>query len=255
MLRTNLLERAPVVTPAPGHRAWPWVMIFGRTALFVLLQALFAVALSYGGAASAWEGAAAWWPIGVVFANIICLLALTALLYSDGRRFRDLFRIERAHVKSDLLALLIVLLIAGPVSYLPNVLLARWLFGDPQAVLALLVRPLPLWAVVASLALFPLTQGLVELPVYFGYAMPRLEAQGLRRWQAVAVPALLLGLQHAALPLLFDLRFVAWRGLMFIPFALLTGLVLQWRPRLLPYLAAVQALMDLSFAAMFLGAV
>jgi hypothetical protein len=83
--------------------------------------------------------------------------------------------------------------------------------------------------------------------------MPRLEAQGLRRWQAVALPALMLGLQHFAVPLVFDLRFIAWRALMFLPFALLLGIVLHWRPRLLPYIAIVHVLMDLSFAMMFLG--
>ena len=106
---------------------------------------------------------------------------------------------------------------------------------------------------VASLALFPLTQGLAETPTYFAFAMPRLEAQGLRRWQAVALPALMLGLQHLAAPLLFDWRFIAWRGLMFLPFAALVGIVMRWRPQLLPYIAVVHVLMDLSFAMMFLS--
>jgi hypothetical protein len=52
---------------------------------------------------------------------------------------------------------------------------------------------------------------------------------------------------------LFDLRFITWRGLMFLPFALLLGIVLQWRPRLLPYLAILHVLMDLSFALLLLG--
>jgi hypothetical protein len=55
------------------------------------------------------------------------------------------------------------------------------------------------------------------------------------------------------LPLVFDLRFMAWRSLMFLPFALLVAVVLHWRPRLLPYLAIVHVLMDLSFATMFLS--
>lgn len=67
------------------------------------------------------------------------------------------------------------------------------------------------------------------------------------------LPALMLGFQHLALPLVFDARFITWRALMFVPFAVLVGLVLRWRPRLLPYLAIVHVLMDMSFAAMFLG--
>jgi hypothetical protein len=54
-------------------------------------------------------------------------------------------------------------------------------------------------------------------------------------------------------PLLWDARFLTWRGLMFIPFALVTGLILRWRPALLPYFAVVHILMDASFAAMLLS--
>jgi hypothetical protein len=117
----------------------------------------------------------------------------------------------------------------------------------------MMLRPLPLWAAYASIVVFPLTQGLVELPIYFAYCMPRLEAQGLPRWQAVGLAGLMLALQHMAVPLLFDGRFLAWRGLMFLPFALTTGLILRWRPSLLPYFAVVHVLMDASFAAMLLS--
>ncbi|MBP7694737.1 MAG: hypothetical protein KA764_22635, partial [Anaerolineales bacterium] len=69
---------------------------------------------------------------------------------------------------------------------------------------------------------------------------------------ALSLAALMLGLQHLAMPFLFDLRFITWRALMYLPFALVTGLLLRWRPRLLPYFAIVHTLMNLSLAAMFL---
>lgn len=99
----------------------------------------------------------------------------------------ECFRIERKFVKQDLLFMLGLLIIGGPLGYLPNVLSARWLFGNPQVALELLVRPLPVWAAVTSVALFPLLQGFVEIPTYMLYALPRLEAQVLRPWLAVAL--------------------------------------------------------------------
>jgi hypothetical protein len=48
------------------------------------------------------------------------------------------------------------------------------------------------------------------------------------------------------MPLIFDGRFILWRALMFLPFALAVGLALNWRPRLMPYLMAGHALIDLS---------
>ena len=102
--------------------------------------------------------------------------------------------------------------------------------------------------------IFPITQGLAELPTYFGYVMPRFESNGMRPWLAVMLPSLKLGFQHIAVPLLFDMRYILWRGLMYIPFAFFAGIVLHWRPRLLPYMVIVHVLMDMSFAALLLGA-
>ena len=239
--------------PSRTRSTWPWLVLFSRTLLFVGVQGAIALAYLLSGSSAAWESSAAWWPVGVVITNGICVAVMMRLFQAEGRSFWELFHITRATLKGDLLNLLGFLLIAGPIAFLPNLLLAAGLFGNSQAPLALLVRPLPMWAAVASLVLFPLTQGLAETPLYFGFVMPHLEANGLRPWQAVALPALMLGLQHVAIPLVFDGRFVAWRALMFLPFAVLVGIVLHWRPRLLPYIAIIHLLMDLSIAVMFLG--
>jgi hypothetical protein len=228
-------------------------MLVGRTLLIAGWQAVIAAGFFLFGSPAAWEASAAWWLLTVTLTNLVGLVLLSALFRAEGQSFWALFRIRRADIKGDLLVLLGTLVIGGPLGYLPNVLLAGWLFGDSQTVLALFVRPLPLWAVYASLVLFPVTQGLVEIATYFGYVMPRLESQGSPRWLAVSLCALMLGLQHAAAPLVFDARFMAWRAFMFVPFAFLTGILLRWRPRLLPYLAITHALMNLSVAAMFLS--
>lgn len=232
----------------------PWVILFSRILLFAGVQAVFAVAYFLAGSSQPWVDASGWSLSVVAIANVIVLAALVRIFRAEGGSYRDLFRLDRRHVKADLLVLLLVTVLMAPVSYLPNVLLARWLFGQPEATLELLIRPLPMWAVTLNLIAFPVTQGLVELASYFGYVMPRFKAQGMNTALAVIIPSLMLALQHVAVPLLFDARFLVWRGLMFVPFALLVGTVLNWRPRLLPYLAVIHVLMDFSFAMMFLEA-
>jgi hypothetical protein len=230
----------------------PWLMLFSRTALFFTVQALFAFAFYLSDSASAWEEGANWWPIAVAAANLVVLALLIRLFKAEGKRYWDIFRFERRHIKGDLLAVFGVTLLAAPVSYLPNVMLSTLLFGSPEATLDLFIRPLPLWAVYLSILVFPLTQGLTELPTYFGYVMPRFKAQGMQKWLAISLPALMLGLQHIAVPLLFDMRFITWRALMYIPFAFLLGIAIHWRPRLLPYFAIIHVLMNISLAPMFL---
>ena len=146
------------------------------------------------------------------------------------------------------------LVIAGPLGYLPNLWSARWLFGEPQIALNLLVRPLPAWAAILSFAFFPLLQGLVEIPTYLLYALPRLETQGVPPWLAVSLAVFFLSAQHVFAPFIPEVRFITYRLVMFLPFAVLLTLVMRRQPRLMPYMAVVHFLMDMSIAIMLLTA-
>ncbi len=230
----------------------PWLMLDIRPLLFLTFQALIAFVYVTSGSPNAWNVSAAWWPIVVVLTNLVCLALLIRLYQQEGKRFWHVFRLERQFIKQDLLFLLGFLIIAGPIGYLPNILSAQWLFGSQQIALDLLVRPLPAWAAILSFAFFPLLQGVVEIPTYMLYAMPGLETQGVRPWMAVALASFFLAAQHIFVPFLPDVRFITYRLVMFLPFAILIALTIRWRPRLMPYMAVIHVLMDMSVAVMFL---
>ena len=227
-------------------------MLVIRSLLFLAFQALIALVLCIAGFPNFWNASAAWWPFTVILTDLVCLVALIRFYQQEGLRFWDIFRIEQQFIKADLLFLLGFLLVAGPIGYLPNILSARWLFGDQQIALDLLVQPLPMGAAIACFALFPLLQGLVEIPTYMLYARPRLETQGLPSWMAVALSSFFLSAQHIFAPFILDARFITYRMVMFLPFAVLIALVMRTRPRLMPYIAIIHVLMDLSVAVMFL---
>ncbi len=229
----------------------PWLMLFSRITLFFLVQVVFAIGFFIAGSTQAWEKSANWWPLTVTIADGICFVLLLNAFQADGKNYWDIFRIDRKHILGDLLALLGLTILTTPMTYLPNVWLGQALFGDSAATADLFIRPLPHWAAYIALLAFPIAQGLTEVPTYFGYVMPRFELQGMKKWLAISIPALMLGLQHIAMPLLFDRRFIAWRALMFIPFAILIGIAFHWRPRLLPYFVVVHILMNMATIAMF----
>ena len=230
----------------------PWLMVVIRSLLFLAFQALIALVFFFGGTSDSWNASAGWWPFAIIFANLACLALLIRFFRQEGKRFWDVFRIERQFVKQDLLFMLGFIIIGGLLGYLPNILSARWLFGNPQIALDLLVRPLPAWAAIVSFALFPILQGLVEIPTYMLYSLPRLEAQGVHPWLAVALASFFLSAQHIFAPFLPDGRFIAYRLVMFLPFAVLIAVIMRWRPRLMPYMAVIHILMDMSVAVMFL---
>jgi hypothetical protein len=234
---------------------WAWMMLPARLVLFALWQGVFALGYLVSGVADPWVASAAWWPFTVSLTNGVCAALLIWRYREEGGRFWSLFRIERGGLKRDWLPVLGFLVVVAPVAMLPNILLGAAFFGDAETALNLFICPLPLWAAIVGGLLFGITQGLVELPTYFSYVMPRLEARTRRLGLGLGLPVLFLAAQHIAVPLLFDSRFIAWRFLMFLPFALLVGLLLRWRPRLLPYLALIHALMDLSLLPLLMLAV
>jgi len=229
------------VNPAKSS---PWLMVAARAVLFFLFQLLIAIILTISGTSNAFAASSKWWPVSVFLTNLVCALLLDRLYKREGLRFWDIFRINKATVKSDLVALLLFFPVIGALGFFPNLLLGKWLFGDSLLALEMYIQPLPLWGTLVAVLLFPVTQGLAELPTYFGYVMPRLESQTGQSWLAVCLAGFFLSIQHVFAPLIMDYRFIAWRAMMFLPFAIATGMILRWRPRLLPYLMVGHGLID-----------
>ena len=235
-------------TTAVSH---PWLMLISRSVLFILFQVLIALFFAATGTTSAWDESARWWTFMTFLANFVSIYLLVRLYNAEGKRFFDLFKFSRITWKKDLLWFVLASIIAMPIVALPREPLAVAIFGDAMIATNMLFRPLPTWAFVLSF-LFPLTIAFAELPTYFGYVMPRLEARLKNGWLAWLIASFFLGAQHMFLPLILDGRFILWRLGMYLPFALSVGLVIKLRPTLLPYLMILHALMDLSAVAVYL---
>ncbi|MGI2336537.1 MAG: hypothetical protein ACRKGH_07860 [Dehalogenimonas sp.] len=247
------MNKNPSQKPEPPSRSSPWYMLISRTILFIAFQALVAFLYLITGNNEAWESSAAWWPFTVILTNIVCIYLLKFLFRREGKNFNDLFRFERQYLKPDIKVVFGFLLVAGPVVMLPNILLAQGLFGDQTTASSMMFQHLPTLAAGIAILIFPFSQGLAELPTYFGYIMPRLKRTTHNTLMAIALPSIMLGIQHIGVPLLFDWQFVIYRLFMFLPFAFMLGILLYWRPRLLPYMAIVHVVMNLSTAVLFFG--
>jgi len=252
-MQTNISSPLPMPISRSGSTviSRPWLMLISRSVLFLLFQALIALILATTGTASAWDESARWWTFIAFLANFASIYLLVRLFNAEGKRFFEVFRFSRATLKSDLLWFFIVSLIGMPIAAAPRDPLAVAIFGDSMTATNMLFRPLPVWAFVLSF-LFPLTIAFAELPTYFGYCMPRLEAQLKNGWVAWLIASFFLAAQHMFLPLILDGGYLLWRFGMFLPFALFTGLVLKLRPSLLPYFVIVHALMDVTTVLVYL---
>ncbi len=231
-----------------------WSVLFLRIGLAVTFQTVVAIGFLVAGAGNPWRAAADWWLAWFAAVSAVNLAVVRVLLHREGRRLRDLYRLSTLGRATDLKWVALALVVAGPVSIVPNLLVGNVVWGSAQAGADLSFRPLPVVAAATLVVAFPVIHALAELPTYFGYVMPRLAALHGWRWRAMLVPALVLSTQHVVLPLLFDWRFIVWRALMFLPFALWLGFVVHRRPTTLPYLVIGHALLDASLPILVLVA-
>jgi membrane protease YdiL (CAAX protease family) len=217
-------------------RSAPWLVLPLRTVLFPLIQAALTGAFLLSGRANPWEAASAWWPVYLILANAITFVILLALVRREGLSYADLWRNARRNLGSKRretliwVALILGSVVAGGVGFAGAAIL---LYGGQMPEF---VSALPMWAAWLSLLVMPLSIALVELPAYFGYVMPRLEAATGRRWLPLLLAAFFLALQHSTLPLLFDLRFILFRFVQMILLALFLGLIYHRTRRLAPLL-------------------
>jgi hypothetical protein len=225
--------------------SYPWLILISRSALFLFFQILIALVLGITGTKSPWTESAGYWTFLAFLANFVSLYLLVRLFNAEGKRFWDILRFSRPTWKTDLLWFVGFSVIGLPIAAAPREPLAAAIFGDAAVATKMLFHPLPTWAFVLSF-LFPLTIWFAELPTYFGYVMPRLEAQLRNGWVAWLIASFFLAAQHMFLPFILNGGYLLWRFGMFLPFALFTGLVLKFRPSLLPYFVIIHALMDIS---------
>jgi membrane protease YdiL (CAAX protease family) len=231
----------------------PLVMVFGRTALAVLAQGITAGIFWLQQRPRPWSEAAAWWTVWGTLADLGCLALLAWLVQREGLRLSDLVTFDRRRLGRALWQGALIFAVMFPIAIVGGTMLSSFVvFGTitaPSYAGELTGRVLPWWGVAYSLTIWWLIWSATEELTYNGYALPRLAALSRRPWLSAALVGLMWAIQHAALPLLFDWRYLLWRTLSFLPLAFCMAVIYLRLRRLAPLILAHWA-MDL-FGALF----
>jgi hypothetical protein len=212
------------------------LLLSSRLFLFLLFQTLIALFLT------SWEGSVKYWILSATLTNIVSIVLLITLFRQENLSYLSMFRFQKINFKVDLIWFLVLLLISVPIAIMPSLALSTLLWGNTEYYHQVLFQPLNRPLVYCLLFVYPITTGLAELATYFGYIMPRLKGYFKSQWIVIALPVLVFSLQHCTLPLVFETKFIFFRGFMYLLYALVYGIALYKRPSLLPWLAILQLL-------------
>ncbi|WP_042461386.1 CPBP family glutamic-type intramembrane protease [Neobacillus dielmonensis] len=221
-----------------------------RTLLFALSGASIVGLFVLMGNESPLQAAEKWWPFQAILANILTFLILRGLLSKEGIAYFSLFSYKKGNIKKNVIEILWLLLVGLAAGAIPLYLFS-YLLLDSVIPPDTMFQELPVWAAVIALILFPITNGLVETPTYIGYALPRIKGKTGKLWPAILLAGTFLALQHIALPLVFDVPYMLWRFLSFVPLAMVLGFIFTKTNRLLP-IAIAHGLMDLQLVVQLL---
>jgi hypothetical protein len=219
----------------------PVLMLFARAACAVGAQGFVAAIFALRPSPTPWHDAEPWLPVYGTLIDAGCLALLWRLTRREGIRLFDLVGFERTRLLRDVL-LGVALIPVSLVIIFGGTYAAGWI------VYGTLAQPyflggLPLPAALYGVLVWPFIWGLTEQMTYNGYLVPRFQVLCRRTSVAIGIVAFVWAMQHAFMPLTFDRKFMAFRLLASVPFAVFqTFLYLRLR-RVVPF-ATAHALMD-----------
>lgn len=221
-------------------------VLVSRLFMFLMFQSVIALTLS------SWEASQKYWLLTATLTNIVTIILLFLLFKRDGKNYFRIFKVNKETIKRDLTIFLFLTVVSAVVVFLTDILLTNAIWEDATTPSKMMFGPIERWLVYILMILFPVTIAFAELANYFMYIMPKLKKRLKSKWLAILLPVLFLSLQHCTLPFIPDLKFILYRALVFLPFALIIGLALNKRPTLFIYFAILHGVMDFGTALMFL---
>jgi len=197
---------------------------------------------------NAFEHAGFYWATHLTIVNLLLLVLMIKFFRKKEETYFGFFKSMNKKNTLFFLKIFIPLIV---IAMAPNLILSYALYQDLQVGTKFLLGDIPLVFILINMIVFPLFQGLVELPFYFSFIMPRLKNIYTSKWIYIGLPVFFLSIQHAFMPLRVDFLYMVYRSLMFLPFALFIGIMIHKKQGLMPYFVILHILMNASLFMMY----
>ncbi len=150
------------------------------------------------------------WSIVASAVNILTILLLVISTRKNGGYAR-LINYEKGRTKPKQIVgmILLVILVGMGGMYLAGFIC----YGIIPYAAPMLIAPIPLWLAIINVFVLPVSTAFAEEGLYLGCGVNQIK----NKYAAVLVPAFFFALQHSFIPALFDIRYIIYRFLSFLP--------------------------------------
>ena len=154
------------------------------------------------------------WSVVATVVNIITIFILILASKKNGGYLKLInYEKGKTSVKQVILITLLVLLVGMGGMYLAGFVC----YGVIPYAAPMMIAPIPLWLAVINVVLLPVSTALAEDGLYLGCGVNNIE----NKYLAILLPAFFFALQHSFIPFLFDIRYIIYRFLSFLPLTII----------------------------------
>ena len=158
-----------------------------------------------------------WWSLLASVINIVKIVVLLIICKRDNTTYLEMIRYKRKQRSISKRRqvftagyLIIIMLLTG----IAGMYLAGWLcYGEFPFLAPMMIAPVHPYIAVLNIFILPVTTTLAEDGAYLGYGVNGFSS----KWAAIFIPAFFYALQHSFIPTIFDVKFMIYRFLSFLP--------------------------------------
>lgn len=160
------------------------------------------------------KGITNWWTIIASVVNIITIVFLLFICRRSNMKYSEMLHYEKKHknIFKGFWFIVIMLLIGMGGMYIAGAIC----YGQFPYLAPMMIAPISPYIAILNIFILPLTTTIAEDGVYLGYGVNCFKT----KWAAVFIPAFFYALQHSFIPTIFDMRFMTYRFISFLPLTL-----------------------------------
>ena len=156
-----------------------------------------------------------WWSIAASIVNIIVILILHFSTKKNKSSFWELINYQKGKTKAkQIIGISVLVLVIGMMGMY---MAGYFCYGIIPYAAPMMIAPIPIWIAVINVAILPIPTAFAEDGLYLGCGVNQIHNKIL----AISVPAFFFALQHSFIPTLFDLRYIIYRFISFLPLTLI----------------------------------
>lgn len=152
-----------------------------------------------------------WWSVAASIVNIGVIGILCVWAKKNKSNFGELINYQKGKTQAkEVIVVSVLVLVIG----MAGMYLAGYIcYGIIPYAAPMMIAPIPVWLAVINVAALPVTTAFAEDGLYLGCGVNQIKNKLL----AIIIPAFFFALQHSFIPTLFDMKYIVYRFISFLP--------------------------------------